>query len=163
MSWNLVRRNVFLSGSWDDTIKLWDMNSPASLATFKEHTYCVYAANWYVVSHQLGSLLYKKTKAHKRRVLLGEMNPNSTSRFVVQESGACRRVCQRFWRLQPEGAHAHSDNCMRALSQNSLADSRPCILLLPFLFLRDGRHCRGNVDAVGPLLCIDHVQVLLGL
>jgi peroxin-7 len=46
LSWNLVRRNVFLSGSWDDSIKLWDMNSPASLATFKDHTYCVYAANW---------------------------------------------------------------------------------------------------------------------
>ena len=46
LSWNLVRRNVFLSSSWDDSIKLWDMNSPASLATFKDHTYCVYAANW---------------------------------------------------------------------------------------------------------------------
>ena len=46
LSWNVVRRNVFLSGSWDDSIKLWDLAHPASLATFKEHTYCVYAANW---------------------------------------------------------------------------------------------------------------------
>lgn len=52
LSWNLVKRNVFLSGSWDDTIKLWDMNSPASLATFKEHTYCVYAANWCDIRHR---------------------------------------------------------------------------------------------------------------
>ena len=47
LSWNMVRRNVFLSGSWDDTIKLWDLASNTSLATFKEHTYCVYAANWW--------------------------------------------------------------------------------------------------------------------
>lgn len=53
VSWNMVRRNVFLSGSWDDSIKLWDMNSPSSLATFKEHTYCVYAANWCAIFHTL--------------------------------------------------------------------------------------------------------------
>ncbi len=47
VNWNVVRRNTFLTGSWDDTIKLWDLNSPASLATFKEHTYCVYAATWW--------------------------------------------------------------------------------------------------------------------
>lgn len=46
VNWNVVRRNTFLTGSWDDTIKLWDLNSPQSLATFKEHTYCVYAATW---------------------------------------------------------------------------------------------------------------------
>jgi hypothetical protein len=46
LSWNVVRRNLFLSGSWDDSIKLWDLARPASLATFREHTYCVYAANW---------------------------------------------------------------------------------------------------------------------
>lgn len=46
VNWNVVRRNTFLTGSWDDSIKLWDLNSPASLATFKEHTYCVYAATW---------------------------------------------------------------------------------------------------------------------
>lgn len=46
LNWNLVRRNMFLSGSWDDTIRLWDVASPASVACFKEHSYCVYAAVW---------------------------------------------------------------------------------------------------------------------
>ena len=51
VNWNVVRRNTFLTGSWDDTIKLWDLNSPASIATFKEHTYCVYAATWWGPPH----------------------------------------------------------------------------------------------------------------
>ena len=46
LNWNTVRRNVFLSGSWDDSIKLWDLQHPTSLATFSGHTYCVYAAVW---------------------------------------------------------------------------------------------------------------------
>ena len=46
LNWNTVRRNVFLSGSWDDSIKLWDLQHPGSLATFSGHTYCVYAAVW---------------------------------------------------------------------------------------------------------------------
>lgn len=44
--WNLVRRDCFLSGSWDDTIKLWDLRSPGSVRTFREHTYCVYSTVW---------------------------------------------------------------------------------------------------------------------
>lgn len=50
LNWNMSKRNLFLSGSWDDTIKLWDINRPESQATFAEHTYCVYAANWYDLS-----------------------------------------------------------------------------------------------------------------
>lgn len=46
LSWNYSKRSLFLSGSWDDAIKLWDVNSPQSLATFREHTYCIYAAVW---------------------------------------------------------------------------------------------------------------------
>lgn len=41
-----VRRDCFLSGSWDDTVKLWNLAHPTSLRTFAEHTYCVYAAQW---------------------------------------------------------------------------------------------------------------------
>ena len=46
LNWNTVRRSVFLSGSWDDSIKLWDLQHPTSLSTFSGHTYCVYAAVW---------------------------------------------------------------------------------------------------------------------
>ena len=47
-SWNPTRKDVFLTASWDDTIKLWNPRENAhthgSLKTFREHTYCVYAA-----------------------------------------------------------------------------------------------------------------------
>ena len=46
LHWNPVRRDCFLSGSWDDTVKLWNLNHPTSLRTFAAHTYCVYAAQW---------------------------------------------------------------------------------------------------------------------
>ena len=48
LSWNLGQRTLFLSGSWDDSIKLWDVNRPTSLNTFLAHTYCVYGVVWCV-------------------------------------------------------------------------------------------------------------------
>ena len=48
LAWNTSKRDVFLSSSWDDTIKLWSLNSPASLRTFAGHTYCVYHVAWCV-------------------------------------------------------------------------------------------------------------------
>ncbi|KAJ6724899.1 hypothetical protein OIU85_022782 [Salix viminalis] len=39
-------RDSFISSSWDDTIKLWTLDRPASIRTFKEHAYCVYSAVW---------------------------------------------------------------------------------------------------------------------
>uniref|UniRef100_A0A6N2KEL6 Peroxin-7 n=1 Tax=Salix viminalis TaxID=40686 RepID=A0A6N2KEL6_SALVM len=34
------------SSSWDDTIKLWTLDRPASIRTFNEHAYCVHSAVW---------------------------------------------------------------------------------------------------------------------
>lgn len=46
-SWNIAgARDTFLTASWDDTIKLWSVEAGASLRTFAEHAYCVYAAEW---------------------------------------------------------------------------------------------------------------------
>ena len=43
---NPIRKDCFLSSSWDDSVKLWTIDRPQSLRTFREHTYCVYNATW---------------------------------------------------------------------------------------------------------------------
>ncbi len=42
----MSKRDMFLSSSWDDTIKLWSLAQPLSLRTFTGHTYCVYHTCW---------------------------------------------------------------------------------------------------------------------
>ncbi|KIY95151.1 peroxin-7 [Monoraphidium neglectum] len=46
VSWNGRQRDLFLSSSWDDTVKLWSTQRPGSLQTFTGHTYCVYHVAW---------------------------------------------------------------------------------------------------------------------
>lgn len=46
LSWNMQRRDLFLSSSWDDSIKLYSINNPASMQTFVGHSYCVYHVAW---------------------------------------------------------------------------------------------------------------------
>jgi hypothetical protein len=48
VSWNLSKRDMFLSSSWDDSIKLWSMERPMSMQTFMGHSYCVYQVAWWV-------------------------------------------------------------------------------------------------------------------
>lgn len=44
--WNLRNKDMFVSASWDKTIKVWKPEVPRAVATFAEHTYCVYTAIW---------------------------------------------------------------------------------------------------------------------
>lgn len=46
LSWNMQRRDLFLSSSWDDSIKLYSIHNPASMQTFLGHSYCVYHVAW---------------------------------------------------------------------------------------------------------------------
>ncbi|PPD77511.1 hypothetical protein GOBAR_DD25575 [Gossypium barbadense] len=46
LDYNPTRRDSFLSASWDDSVKLWTLDRPASLRTFREHAYCVYSVAW---------------------------------------------------------------------------------------------------------------------
>ena len=65
--WNQVRRDVFLSASWDDTVKLWTLNGPPnSIRTFAEHAYCVYAAG--VVAPARGRVRHGERGLHPQGV-----------------------------------------------------------------------------------------------
>ena len=46
VDWALVRKDAFVTASWDRTCKLWDPLSPRSLRTFAEHAKTVYSAQW---------------------------------------------------------------------------------------------------------------------
>jgi len=46
VTWNPLRRDCFVSTSWDDTAKVWSPDAPVSIRTFREHSYCVYTAAW---------------------------------------------------------------------------------------------------------------------
>ena len=46
VSWNLQRRDLFLSSSWDDSVKLYSIQHPTAMQTFVGHSYCVYHVAW---------------------------------------------------------------------------------------------------------------------
>jgi peroxin-7 len=50
LDWNTNHTQLFLSSSWDDTIKLWSAQALEPIRSFERHTYCVYAVKWCVPS-----------------------------------------------------------------------------------------------------------------
>lgn len=48
LDWNVNHTQLFLSSSWDDTVKLWNATDAACVRSFERHTYCVYAVKWCV-------------------------------------------------------------------------------------------------------------------
>ncbi|KAJ1970509.1 peroxisomal targeting signal 2 receptor [Dimargaris xerosporica] len=46
VEWNYTRKDCFLTGSWDTTLKLWRPDQSKSIATWKGHSQCVYAVAW---------------------------------------------------------------------------------------------------------------------
>eukprot|EP01111_Echinosteliopsis_oligospora_P012935 TRINITY_DN4515_c0_g1_i1.p1 TRINITY_DN4515_c0_g1~~TRINITY_DN4515_c0_g1_i1.p1 ORF type:complete len:182 (-),score=34.52 TRINITY_DN4515_c0_g1_i1:473-1018(-) len=46
VDWNIVRKDCFVSGSWDHSIKIWNPRMNRSINTFREHQYCVYSTIW---------------------------------------------------------------------------------------------------------------------
>jgi peroxin-7 len=46
VDWNLLNKTLFISASWDNSLRIWTPPSPSSLRTFARHTHTVYAAAW---------------------------------------------------------------------------------------------------------------------
>jgi peroxin-7 len=46
VDWNMVAKDTFVSGAWDNTVKFWSPERHESIRTWKEHSYCVYSTMW---------------------------------------------------------------------------------------------------------------------
>ena len=53
VDFNLVGKDRFVTGSWDNSVKLWAVDDLHSLETYDEHKYCVYATIWSPSSNDL--------------------------------------------------------------------------------------------------------------
>eukprot|EP00761_Pharyngomonas_kirbyi_P008164 gb/GECH01008175.1/.p1 GENE.gb/GECH01008175.1/~~gb/GECH01008175.1/.p1 ORF type:complete len:332 (+),score=77.51 gb/GECH01008175.1/:1-996(+) len=65
VDWSPAGKEMFATGSWDNSVKIWSMDSDTSLQTFAEHKYCVYSTVW---SPSSPSLLASASGDHTLKV-----------------------------------------------------------------------------------------------
>ncbi|KAI8907395.1 WD40-repeat-containing domain protein, partial [Gorgonomyces haynaldii] len=82
VDWNLVRKDQFVSGSWDNTIKLWRPEANQSLMTFQEHKGCVYQTIW---SPHLADVFASASGDHSVKVW-DCRQPQSVQSFVAHNN-----------------------------------------------------------------------------
>eukprot|EP00475_Leptophrys_vorax_P002944 TRINITY_DN1167_c0_g1_i1.p1 TRINITY_DN1167_c0_g1~~TRINITY_DN1167_c0_g1_i1.p1 ORF type:complete len:350 (-),score=63.30 TRINITY_DN1167_c0_g1_i1:46-1062(-) len=122
IDWNLVGKHAFVSGAWDNTVKLWDALRPngPSVRTFAEHTSCVYSTRCSPYHDELfasssgdghvkiwdahSPKAANSFKAHDYEVLT--MDWNRYNENVVLTGSVDRSV--RVWDLRSLGSPLHS-------------------------------------------------------
>lgn len=94
LSWNMQRRDLFLSSSWDDSIKLYSIHNPASMQTFLGHSYCVYHVAWWVAQRcsKAGSSTQSADNAWQQALL--QHHAGSHCHQVIQAPPLPVRTCR---------------------------------------------------------------------
>jgi peroxin-7 len=93
VDWNLVHKNTFLSGAWDESIKLWSPLQRHSLQTFREHSYCIYR---FELSYSSPSPSSSPSLTQLHSTFFCSLRPTFTVVFGLQQVAKCSPQCQEI-------------------------------------------------------------------
>lgn len=92
VDWNLVNKEQVLTGAWDNALKLWHPDELASIASFREHTKCIYAAQW-----------------HPRHAdMFASASGDCTVKVSGETTGETRACVRTLCCCSPQNAHTYS-------------------------------------------------------